>query len=386
MPSAVTRHLLKSEGFEAGVHVRQSAADPEAVTLLIYEPPGVEVSTTFMKEVEKNFSRQEFRRSAWDGVGEIRYPARASESYAQDLLATLDTEAIRSRGFRIVVGYSYSSASLVVPLVLGDLGVEIIAAQAYVRELSASPAGATLAESLGQVKRLVSAVGADFGVAFDSAAERLYLVDERSREVEVEQELLLFLSLIASNGRKGRLAFPVTVTSLVEEMVKGSDLEIQRTPASLAALTRASAEDGVVFAGSAAGGFVFPEFLPAYDGITSLCKLLELLAPVREPLSALVEALPRSRVVHRQVRCPFSRKGAVMRILTDQVRDKAVDVTDGIKVFEERGWAHVLPDPAEALVHVYAEGASDEDATTLEDEYTSLVERIIAGSEEEAAT
>ena len=31
MPSAVTRHLLKSEGFEAGVHVRQSAVDPEAV-------------------------------------------------------------------------------------------------------------------------------------------------------------------------------------------------------------------------------------------------------------------------------------------------------------------------------------------------------------------
>ncbi len=386
MPSAVTRHLLKSEGFEAGVHVRQSAVDPEAVTLQIYEPPGVEVSSAFMKEVEKHFGRQEFRRSAWDGVGEIRYPARASESYAQDLLATLDTEAIRSRGFRIVIGYSYSSASLVVPLVLGDLGVEIVAAQAYVRELRTSPAGATLAESLGQVKRLVSAVGADFGIAFDGAAERLYLVDERAREVEVEQELLLFLSLIASNGRKGRLAFPVTVTSLVEEMVKGSELEVQRTPASLAALTRAAAEDGVVFAGSAAGGFVFPEFLPAYDGITSLCKLLELLAPVRKPLSELVDALPRSRVVHRQVRCPFARKGAVMRILTDQVRDKKVDVTDGIKVYEDGGWAHVLPDPTEAMVHVYAEGASEEDAARLEDEYTALVERIIAGSEGEDST
>ena len=57
------------------MHVRQSAADPEAVTLQIYEPPGVEVSSAFMKEVEKHFGRQEFRRSPWDGVGEIRYPA-----------------------------------------------------------------------------------------------------------------------------------------------------------------------------------------------------------------------------------------------------------------------------------------------------------------------
>ena len=366
------------------MHVRQSAADPEAVQIQIFEPPGVEAQRGFMKEIEKNFSRQEFRRSAWDGVGEIHYPARAAESYAQDLLATLDTDAIRARGFRIVIGYSFSSASLVVPLVLGDARGRGIAAQAYVRELSATPGGATLTESLGQVKRLVSAVGADFGVAFDSAAERLYLVDEHAREVAVEQELLLFLSLLASDGKRGRLALPVTVTSLVErDRRRARSSRSSGHPRRWPALTRAAAEDGVVFAGSAAGGFVFPEFLPAYDGVASLCKLLELLAPVRRPLSELVDALPSRRVVHRQVRCPFSRKGAVMRDPDGAVRDEKVDLTDGIKVFEDGGWAHVLPDPAEPLVHVYAEGASDEEAARLEDEYTALVERIIAGSEEE---
>ena len=51
---------------------------------------------------------------------------QARESYAADLLATLDAEAIRSRGFRIVVDYGYSAASLVLPLVLGPLGVEAV--------------------------------------------------------------------------------------------------------------------------------------------------------------------------------------------------------------------------------------------------------------------
>ena len=133
-------------------------------------------------------------------------------------------------------------------------------------------------------------------------------------------------------------------------------LEVVRTPASLSALTRAAAGDGVVFAGSVGGGFVFPDFLPAYDGVASLCKLLELLAPVERRSRSSSASCPNPTVVHRQVRCPWARKGAVMRILTERMKGKKVDTLDGIKVFEKRGWAQVLPDPDEPLVHVYAEG------------------------------
>src|SRR5213078_3445038 len=114
----------------------------------------------------------------------------------------------------------------------------------------------------------------DFGAVFDRAGERLFLIDEQGREISVEQTLLLFLRLIGSNGRRGKLAFPVTVTSQVDELVRDSDLEVVRTPASLADLTRAAAEQDVIFAGAVGGGYVFPEFLPAYDAVASLCKLL----------------------------------------------------------------------------------------------------------------
>jgi mannose-1-phosphate guanylyltransferase/phosphomannomutase len=194
---------------------------------------------------------------------------------------------------------------------------------------------------------------------------------------------LLFLSLLTSNGEKGRLAFPTTVTSLVERLVKGTKLEVTRTPASLTALTRAAAGDGVIFAGSVGGGFVFPDFLPAYDGVASLCKLLELLAPVRKPLSELVADLPQSKVVHRQVRCPWGRKGAVMRILTERTKGKKVETLDGIKVYERGGWVQVLPDPDEPLVHVYVEGGTEEDTARLEEEFLALVEQAVAGSDDE---
>lgn len=384
MPAAVNRHFLKTGGYDAGIHVQPSANDPEVVEIRIFEPPGTQASPALVKEIDKHFSRQEFRRASWNEVGEIGYSSRAAETYARDLLDTLDAGLIRRRGYRIVVDYAFSAASLVLPQVLGALDVEAVASHAYVSERRQAAETATLAESLGQAKRLVAAVGADLGVCLDPAAERIFLVDDKAREVPVEQELLLFLRLLASDGKRGRLAFPTTVTRLVDELVEGTELEVERTSHSLSALTMAAAGDGVIFAGSVGGGFVFPDFVPAYDGMASLCKLLELLAPAGRALSEIVGELPESSVVHRQVRCPWARKGAVMRILTERTKDKEVDVTDGIKVYEERGWAQVLPDPDEPLVHIFAEGRTPEEGAALEAEFHGLVEEIVAREDDGA--
>jgi mannose-1-phosphate guanylyltransferase / phosphomannomutase len=380
LPAAVARHLLKTEGYEAGFHVGTSQADPEVVQIRFFEQPGIQLSTGMQKEIEKNFTRGELRRAAFSDIGGIRYPARVRESYAQDLLDSLDVEAIRSRGFRLVVDYGFSAASFVLPLLLGPLGVEAVSAHGFTTDRSDS--GPTLLrEAIGQVKQLVPAVVADLGVVLDRAAERLYLVDEHGREIPVEQSLLLFLRLIGQNGQRGKLAFPITVTSEVDRLLEGTGLEVVRTPASLGDLTKAAAEDGVIFAGAVGGGYVFPEFLPAYDAIASLCKLLELLAPVRRSLSELVSDLPRPTLVHRQLPCPWALKGVVMRVMTERLRDRELDLLDGIKVFDERGWAQILPDPDEPLVHIYAEGRTDEESQELEAEFHSMVEEIMESEE-----
>ena len=185
----------------------------------------------------------------------------------------------------------------------------------------------------------------------------MFLVDERGEDVPAEQTLLLFLRLLGASGRHGKVAVPITVTSQVDRIADAAGLEVVRTPHSLAALTRAAAEEEASCSPArSGGGYVFPEFLPAYDAVASLCKLLELLAPVGRPLSELVAELPVPTLVHETLPCPWSMKGTVMRVVTEQLKDRDLDLTDGIKVSDERGWVQVLPDPDEPLVHVFAEG------------------------------
>ena len=176
----------------------------------------------------------------------------------------------------------------------------------------------------------------------------------------------------------------MTVTSQVEAVAEG--LEIVRTPASLPGLTQAATEEGIVFAGATGGGYVFPDFLPAYDSIASLCKLLELLARVGRPLSELVAELPQPTLVHRELQCPWALKGTVMRLLNERYANGHVDLLDGIKVFEERGWIQVLPDPDEPVVHLYAEGQTPEQSDELERELESYLGNVIEGEEITAAT
>jgi len=378
-PPAISRHVLKTQGFAAALHVGAGGPDPEVVQIRIFEQPGIQLSASLEKEIEKHFTRQELRRVGFDEIGSVSYPARVRESYAQDILDRIDADAIRARGFRVVVDLGYSAGSFVLPLVAGPLGIETVTTHGFFtdeRETTRS-----LAQSVGHTRQLVTAVGADLGAVFDRSAERLVLVDETGHEIAVEQTLLLFARLLAESGATGTIAVPVTITQQVERVVDGTGLEVRRTQASLAALTAAAAADGVVFAGAVGGGYVFPEFTPAYDAIAALCKLLELLSPTEQPLSEVVASLPSSYRVHRQLACPWAKKGLVMRVLNERLQGRRLDLLDGIKVFDERGWAQVLPDPDEPLLHLFGEGGNADDSEALVAELEEAVAEIVQGDE-----
>jgi mannose-1-phosphate guanylyltransferase/phosphomannomutase len=126
--------------------------------------------------------------------------------------------------------------------------------------------------------------------------------------------------------------------------------------------------------------------VPGYDAVTALCKVLELLAGQDRPLSALVAELPRPTLVHEALPCPWGRKGLVMRLLNEQLASRRLDLTDGVKAYDERGWVQVLPDPDEPVVHLYAEGVTNDVTEELAREVAGLVEAIVQGDVTEQRT
>jgi mannose-1-phosphate guanylyltransferase/phosphomannomutase len=66
-----------------------------------------------------------------------------------------------------------------------------------------------------------------------------------------------------------------------------------------------------------------------------------------------------------------------MRVLSERLKGRDVELIDGIKVTDRRGWVQVLPDPDEPLVHIYAEGRDEQASNALESEFRALVEEVL---------
>ncbi|MBI4409626.1 MAG: nucleotidyl transferase, partial [Gemmatimonadetes bacterium] len=137
----------------------------------------------------------------------------------------------------------------------------------------------------------------------------------------------------------------------------------------------ASAADADMVAG-ARGEFIFPSFIPAYDGMFAAIRLLEGLARAGLHLRELADRFPPIHVRQGRVACPWGRKGAVMRRLLESTAGGTRQLVDGVKLWNgDREWVLVIPHSHKPYFVVTTEGAAPERAQALLSEYTHLVEK-----------
>ena len=168
----------------------------------------------------------------------------------------------------------------------------------------------------------------------------------------------------------------MTTTRVAEQVCRFHGVQVTWTPTSMDALTVAAAREDVIFAADGRGGFVVPECTRTVDGIAAFVRLLGLVARTRLTLSQIDARIPVAHLLKRSMPTPWAAKGSVMRTVVEAAGDRTIDTTDGVRVEEpDGGWILVLPDPADAVTHLWAEGADGDAAQALLDEWAAVVAR-----------
>jgi mannose-1-phosphate guanylyltransferase/phosphomannomutase len=276
---------------------------------------------------------------------------------------------------KVVVDCAGGTVSLILPVLLGRIGVEVLTVNNRLDEASPTPSLAQARAGMQRLAELVASSRADFGVRFDPVGERIMLVDEKGGMISDDRALLVVLDLIASERRTGRVALPVTTTRVAERVSEFHHVRVDWTTTSPHGLAEATGADDVIFAADGRGGFVVPEFSRTVDGIAAFARLLGLVARTRLTLSQIDARIPVAHLLKRSLPTPWAAKGSVMRTVAEAAGEREVDTTDGIRVIEpEGGWILALPDPADAVTHLWAEGKDDDAAQTLLDEWAAVVE------------
>ncbi len=375
VPVPVAR-LATSQGREGGIVIRTSPGQPESVDITFLNRHGADVDAAGQRRLERTFSRAEFRRAFPGEIGDLSFPPRVMEAYALELLRQVDVKGLSDSGLKVVVDTGGGTASLVLPSLLGRLGLDVLTVNNGLDEASPTESPEERLESLRRLGRLVGSSKAAFGVHFDPVGERLSLVDDRGAPIDDERALLVVLDLVAAESVGGTVALPVTTTRVAEQVALFHGVDIRWCATSAAAVTEAVSKPGVVFGGDGRGGFVVPKFSTTYDGIAAFVQIAGLVARTQLQLSEIDARIPRSHVSRRAVPTPWAAKGMVMRTVVEAAGTRPLDTTDGVRVLESDGsWALVLPDPAEPVTHVWAEAGDDAAAAALLEHWSEVVAR-----------
>ncbi len=357
-PIPVVRYQMGVHGAVAGVHVRRSPYDPELIDIKFFNERGMDISANREKGIERLFFREDFRRAKIEDTGALSFPEYDVDYYQEGILGFINRDAIRRRAPKIVIDYSYGSAATIFPAVLGKLGCEIIALNAYMDESKITKTAEEYQRSLKQLCEIVRILGADLGLMLDTGAEKLFLVDDKGDLIPDELALAVVALLVARTQPAGTIGVPITASAVLEEMMAPHGFGVKRTKIAPRALMEAAAQEGMDFVGDAFGGFIFPRFQPAFDAMLATLKILEMLALSDLTLHEAIRSVPKRVMVRDQMPCPWEMKGTLMRTLIEATKDEEVELVDGVKVRLGGDWAVIYPDQDKPFFHILAEAAT----------------------------
>jgi mannose-1-phosphate guanylyltransferase/phosphomannomutase len=367
-------------GGDGGVHTRVDPYDPNSLLIELFDASGINVDKTTERKIENLFFREDFRRTGMDEVGLLSFPARSLEIYISEFLAALKARALPKAGFKVVVDYGYGNASIVLPRILSNLGVDIIALDAYYDESKTRTFRLDRERYIEQLRTITLTLGADLGVLVDHDGESFALVDDLGRVI-AGNRLLALLTLMVGRGKAGaRIAIPVTTPAAIERLAASVGATMTRTRSdrrSMMALADAQ-RDSLDYGSGANQEPIFPEFQPAFDALYAIVKVMELLALEGRKLHELNDLLPEWFLRHRTVSCPWERKGEIMRTIVVENQNRILEMFDGVRVALDDGeWFLVLPDASDPTLNLYAEAGSNEQADRLIEDVTHRIEALV---------
>lgn len=371
----INRFTIESHGDQGGADIRSSERDPQWLDIVFFDENGRDLDFNARRNLERVYARSEFRRAFVDELGEIYYPARTRELYKTALKEKLDIERIKSVGFKIVFDYGYGPASLIMPTILGNLGCEVLSLNAFTDEKRMMSARPRLDEALETLGSVVENFSADLGLLFDNGAERLAVIDDRGRRLTGSDLLITMIELVTSHyAPPGKIVVPVDQPSVIERIAAQRGFEVVRSRVERSSIMNTAREERAIFAGCGDGSIMFCDFMYSFDAMMGFGMLLQMLAMLGEPLSAITGRLPAYFVCTRDVYTSWESKGTTMRKLIESNRGPHVDSTDGIKINWNGGrWVLVLPDDEEPVFHIIAEGKNEEDCQEILDEYEAFI-------------
>ncbi|HUP18851.1 MAG TPA: phosphoglucosamine mutase [Gemmatimonadota bacterium] len=312
--------------------------------------------------------------AAWDGLGELDPHPGATERHVERILADplVDVDAVRARGFRVVLDACAGAGAIPTVPLLAELGVEVDGLHLeptgrFPRDPEPTPA------NLAELAERVRATGAHLGLAIDPDGDRLALVDERGEVLGEDWTLALAVDYVLGE-RPGPVVTNLSTSQIVDRVAEAHGQEVRRTAVGEVnvALGMKAAESPI--GGEGNGGVIYPAIHHTRDAPAGVALLLSHLARSGRALSEVVAGYPAYSIRKAKVSLERIDAATLLPRVEAAFEGAAVDRTDGLRFsWPESGrWLHVRQSGTEPVVRLIAEAPEAAEADALLDRVQEL--------------
>ncbi|WP_114374352.1 phosphoglucosamine mutase [Elioraea thermophila] len=286
LPTPAIAWLTRSMRADLGVMISASHNPFEDNGIKLFGPDGWKLSDAMEAEIERLMEDAaledhlaapgEFGRAVRLEDARGRYIEAAKSSFPRNL---------RLDGLRIVIDCANGAAYRVAPLVLAELGAEVI-------PLGVAPDGVNINRGCGStvpehMKSEVVANGADLGLALDGDADRLILADETGRVIDGDQVLALIADAWSRTGRLagGGVAATVMSNMGLERFLAERGLVLERTAVGDRYVAERMREKGMNVGGEQSGHMILTDYATTGDGLIAALQVLAVIVETGRPAS-----------------------------------------------------------------------------------------------------
>ncbi len=371
LPTALTRHAVITLGAQGGAQFRINPQNPEGLLIEFLDKQGLNIDKGAERTIENFFMSEDFPRAGVNNLGELAFVPQLMEPYLTGLVSQEVKELIKKRNFKVASLYDGGNISFILPGLLEMLGCEVHSESYYTDSSNQPRVLQELLSAIGNAAKLIQNQGADLGIVVDQNHERLLLIDESGDLLKEEQLNALLSFLVLKYKPEAVVPVQVTAPHYIEVLAREFRGRVIRTKANPRSLMEKTAQERLFPTVDGLGSY-----LPQFDALFSLVKVLELLAREGLSLSEAKAMIPRVERGYQEAECPWNEKGRVMRQLYEENQDRQVETTDGLKIYHEGGWALVLPDADEPVFKIYAEANTSEEADALTQMYWNRINEL----------
>lgn len=377
VPTPLVMYLVKQNALYYGVEITAShnPAVYNGVKIIVEEGRDAPVEFTQRLEREIGSLRSDavasmpMERAA--GKKLVTYLEHPFNDFIDDILAVLDTAAIRERGPRILFDSMHGSSSYPLNVIFNTARCTVDQIHsnkdAYFGGLMPAPTERTT----GELRNLVVQGGYDLGIAVDGDGDRLGVIDGTGRYISANEILvLLYYYLHEYKGWKGPVVRNLSTTHLLDRVAESFGEAHYEVPVGFKYISSKIDEVDAVLGGESSGGLTVRGHIHGKDSVYSSALFVEMICKTGMYPSEMLEKIAARFGEYIMEECnlafPAEQKAALRKqIMEDRVlpdfgrRPERVSYLDGCKAyFPDDSFVICRFSGTEPLLRIFAEAHS----------------------------